>query len=120
MSSGIHAGPLPKAADDDEHHVGPLHQAGPEGEHHPGPLEPAVAVAAGPTRPQRYKKGWREKRWERRRRRRFTEEVLGWILVPIIVLSGFWAVRSGLHALGTDFTSLIQGIRTAISAAGRG
>ena len=64
----------------------------------------------------RAKKTWREQRWERRRKRRFTEEVLGWILVPIIVLSGYWAVKSGLNALGTSPTVLIQNIKTAISS----
>lgn len=114
MSGGVQAGPLAQASPDDEHHAGPLAQAGPDGDHQAGPL-PKAPVA----RPQRYRKGWREKRWERRRRRRFTEEVLGWVLVPVILLSGFWAVRAGLGALGTNFTDLIKGIRTALSAAGK-
>lgn len=96
----LQAGPLPQAAADDEHHVGPLTQA---------PVHAA----------QRAKKSWREKRWERRRRRRFTEEVLGWILVPVILISGAWAVKAGLNALGTNFTTLIQGIKVALSGAGR-
>lgn len=98
------AGPLPQAGAGDEHHVGPLE-----------PLQPAVQTA----RAARAKKSWREKRWERRRRRRFTEEVLGWVLVPVILVSGFWAVKAGLNALGTNFTALIQGIKTALSAAGK-
>ncbi len=92
--------------------AGPLPQADPDGEHHPGPL-PKAAQA------QRAKKTWREKRWERRRRRRFTEEVMGWVLVPVILISGFWAVKAGLNALGTNFTALVQGIKTALSAAGK-
>lgn len=113
MSTELHAGPLPHADPAGDHHVGPLSQADPEGEHHPGPLVQT-------SHPQRSKKSWREKRWERRRRRRFTEEVLGWILVPLILVTGFWAVKAGLNALGTDFTSLVQGVRTALSAAGKG
>lgn len=64
----------------------------------------------------RAKKTWREQRWERRRRRRFTEEVIGWIVVPIILLSGYWAVKSGLNALGTSPTVLIQNVKSAISS----
>ncbi len=95
-----------------EIHAGPLPQASPEDEHHAGPLPQTVHA-------QRAKKSWREKRWERRRRRRFTEEVLGWVLVPVILLSGFWAVKSGLNAMGTNFTTLVQGIKTALSASGK-
>lgn len=94
--------------------AGPLKQASPDDEHHAGPLPKAAAPQ------QRVKKTWREKRWERRRRRRFTEEVLGWILVPLILLAVYWAGTAALAALGTDLTSLIQGIKTAISGAGGG
>ncbi|WP_375457964.1 hypothetical protein [uncultured Enterovirga sp.] len=96
----LRAGPLPQADPSDEHHVGPLPQA---------------AHTATP----RAKKSWREKRWERRRRRRFTEEVLGWVLVPVILLSGFWAMKAGLNAMGTNFTDLIKGIKTAFAASGK-
>lgn len=102
------------AAASAEFRAGPLPQADPSDEHHAGPL-PQAAHTAIP----RSRKTWREKRWERRRRRRFTEEVLGWVLVPVILLSGFWAVKAGLNALGTNFTTLIQGIKTALSAAGK-
>lgn len=95
MTTDIHAGPLPKAAPTDEHHPGPL------------PAAPRV------------RKSGQEMRWERRRRRRFAEEVLGWVLVPVILLSVFWAVKAGLAALGTTPTALIQGIKTAVSASGR-
>ena len=93
--------------------AGPLSQASPEDEHHAGPLAPAPKAAQRP--PPRYKKSWREKRWERRRRRRFFEEILGWVLVPIILIATFWAVKAGLNAMGTNFTSLVQGIKTALS-----
>jgi hypothetical protein len=96
--------------------TGPLKEASPDDEHRAGPLQKTKA----PPQQQRVKKTWREKRWERRRRRRFTEEVLGWILVPIILIAVYWAVKAGLNAMGTNLTSLIQGIKTAISGAGGG
>ena len=96
-----------------EHHAGPLEQASPEAEHHPGPLPKADCA-------QRPKRRWREKRWERRRRRRMGEEVLGWIFVPVILLAGYWAMKASLAAFGTNFTALVQGIRVAISSAGKG
>lgn len=151
MTTGeLQAGPLPQAADDDEHHPGPLKRASnlqratqswsawrarrrearaaaaAAGPIEPGPLPQAAASDehhAGPlpqtAHPQRVRKTWREKRWERRRKRRFTEEVLGWILVPIIVVAGFWAAKAGLNALGTSPTALVQGIRAAVSASGK-
>jgi hypothetical protein len=93
-----------------------------------GPATSAAAVPsladaeaeAQPARPQRHKKGWREQRWERRRRRRFFEEVLGWILVPLILVAVYWGVKSGLNALGTTPTALIEGFKTAISSRGGG
>ena len=94
--------------------AGPLKEAPPDDEHRAGPLPKAAAAQ----RPQRHRKTWREKRWERRRRRRFFEEVLGWILVPLIVLAVYWGVKAGLAAMGTDLTSLIQGIKTVISGSG--
>jgi hypothetical protein len=62
------------------------------------------------------RKTWREQRWERRRRRRWFEEVLGWILVPIIVFGAYWAVTAGLAALGTSPAALIQGVQTILSS----
>ncbi|HKH33028.1 MAG TPA: hypothetical protein VKA80_02505 [Beijerinckiaceae bacterium] len=75
------------------------------GEIHEGPLEPT------PT-PQAQKLTWREKRWERRRKRRMFEEVLGWILVPVILIALYWAVKAGLSALGTSPSAVIQALRT--------
>lgn len=94
----IAPGPLPQTAPDDEHHAGPLPKA---------------------AHPQKVRKTWREKRWERQRKRRFTEEVLGWVLVPVILVAGFWSVKAGLNALGTSPTALVQGIRAAVSASGK-
>jgi hypothetical protein len=75
---------------------------------HEGQLQPAPAAPAPP-------KSWREQRWERRRRRRFHEELLGWILVPLIVFGCYWAIDAGLGALGTSPAALFQGIQTIIA-----
>jgi hypothetical protein len=75
------------------------------GEIHEGPLEPTLT-------PQAQKLTWREKRWERRRKRRMFEEVLGWILVPVILIALYWAVKAGLSALGTSPSAVIQALRT--------
>ena len=99
MSTHLHPGPLPQAPDSDEHHPGPLPQT----------------VHAKNARSTRPRKSDRERRWERQRRRRAFEEVLGWILVPIILIALYWAVKAGLGALGTTPTGLIQGIKAAIS-----
>jgi hypothetical protein len=77
------------------------------------PLEPAPA----PAEPAR-RLTWREKRWQRRRRRKVFEEVLGWILVPIILLCGYWAVTAGLNAAGTSPTAIVQALRQFLSAGG--
>lgn len=100
--------------------AGPLKEASPDDEHRAGPLPQSEAAPAQRATPQRYKKTWREKRWERRRRRRWFEEILGWILVPVIVIVCVWAVSAGLAALGTDLSSLIQGIKTVLSGSGGG
>jgi hypothetical protein len=71
-------------------------------------LEPTIPVSAP-------RKSWREQRWERRRKRRFYEEILGWILVPTIVIACYWAVTAALAALGTSPSALIQGIQTIIA-----
>jgi hypothetical protein len=95
MSSDVHPGPLAQAPASDEHHAGPL------------------TPVAGP---QKFRRSEREKRWERRRRRRVFEEVLGWIVVPIVLVAMFWAVKAGLAAFGTTPTALIEGIKTIASS----
>jgi len=76
---------------------------------HEGPLDPTPAVAA-PT-----KKSWREKRWERRRRRIWLEEALAWVLVPVIVVGCYYAVETVLGALGTSIPALADGIRVILA-----
>jgi hypothetical protein len=73
----------------------------------------ALPPAAAPVAVTR--KSWREQRWERRRKRRLYEELLGWLLVPAIVLGCYWAVDAALGALGTSPAALIQGIQTIMA-----
>jgi uncharacterized membrane protein len=77
----------------------------------PKPAAEAQAAAAR-------KLTWREQRWQRRRRRKVFEEVLGWILVPIILIAGYWAVVAGLNAAGTSPSALIAGIRQLMTGGG--
>ncbi len=53
---------------------------------------------------------WREKRWERRRKRQVAEEILGWILVPVIVVGCYFLVVAMLGAMGTTPGAVIQAI----------
>ncbi len=80
-------------------------------ETHEATLPETTQTQTAPAR----RKSWREQRWERRRRRRFFEEVLAWILVPVIVLGAYWAVDAGLGALGTSPAALYQGIQTILA-----
>jgi hypothetical protein len=76
-------------------------------------LQPATHVPA--THVPAPRKSWREQRWDRRRRRRLHEEVLGWLLVPAIVVGCYWAVDAALGALGTSPAALVQGIQTILA-----
>mgnify|MGYP006919973979 CR=1 FL=1 len=67
-----------------------------------GPLAPASTVAPPP------KLTGREKRRLRRRRRIIGEEILAWMLVPLIVLAGYWAVTAGLSAMGTSPSAVLD------------
>jgi hypothetical protein len=76
-----------------------------------GPLElvPSIQVEARP------KKSGRERRYERRRRRIWFEELLGWILVPVILISGYLLVEAILNALGTSPSAIFNGLGTISS-----
>jgi hypothetical protein len=76
---------------------------------HKGMLDPAAA----PVAPVRL--SWREKRWQRRRRRRMAEEVLGWILVPVIVVSAYGFLKLILGALGTTPTAVLDGLQVLLA-----
>jgi hypothetical protein len=70
-------------------------------------LQSAIPVPAA-------RKSWREQRWERRRKRRLYEELLGWLLVPVIGFGCYWAVEAALAVMGTSPAALIQGVQTII------
>lgn len=61
-----------------------------------GPLAPAATVT-----PPSPKLTRREKRRQRRRRRKIGEEILGWILVPVILFACYWSVNAGFAFFGT-------------------
>ena len=63
---------------------------------HEGPLAP-VAHTAPPKKPTA-----REQRRRRRQRRRRGEELLAWVLVPLICLGLYWGVTTGFEILGTS------------------
>lgn len=44
----------------------------------------------------------RERRRRRRKARHRGEEILGWILVPLILFGLFWGVNTVLEAMGTS------------------
>jgi hypothetical protein len=44
------------------------------------------------------------------------EEVMGWILVPLIVLACYWLVETVLNGLGTSISAVFSGIRELASA----
>jgi hypothetical protein len=77
---------------------------------HEGPLEASRTLDAPA------KLTWREKRYKRRRRRVWFEEILGWILVPIILIGCYWMLNIGLKAIGTSPTAVIEGIEAVISS----
>jgi len=63
---------------------------------HEGPLTPVSTTQAHTAKLTR-----REERRLRRKRRRRGEEILGWILVPVIVVGIYWGVSAGFEFLGT-------------------
>jgi len=77
---------------------------------HEGPLEASRTLDAPA------KLSWREKRYLRRRRRVWFEEVLGWILVPVIVFGCYWLLNIGLNAVGTSPAAIMEGIDAIISS----
>ncbi|MBJ6125115.1 hypothetical protein [Microvirga splendida] len=76
---------------------------------HEGPLQGSRTLDAPA------KVSWREKRYERRRRRVWFEEILGWILVPVIILGCYWFLEVGLSALGTSPAAIMEGIEAILA-----
>lgn len=60
----------------------------------------------------------RERRWQRRRRRYVTEEILGWILVPVIIVALYLGVTGILAAFGYTIDDLVEGARMLMQALG--
>jgi hypothetical protein len=77
---------------------------------HEGPLQASHTLDAPA------KATWREKRYQRRRRRVWFEEILGWILVPVIVLGCYWFLEVGLSALGTSPAAIMEGIEAILAS----
>ena len=53
----------------------------------------------------------KEKRWQRRRRRHVVEEIIGWIVVPIILVALYFALIGGLALFGLTLDDLMDGLR---------
>lgn len=77
---------------------------------HEGPLEAAQATTAPA------KLSWRQQREVRRRRRVWFEEILAWILVPIIIVGGYWLFEGTLNALGMSTEAIVEGLRAVAAS----
>jgi hypothetical protein len=77
---------------------------------HEGPLQ------ASPTLEAPAKLSWREKRYQRRRRRVWLEEVMAWVLVPVILVGCYWLLDVGLNAMGTSPAAIMEGIEAVIAS----
>lgn len=58
----------------------------------------------------------KEERWRRRKRRYLMEEILGWILVPIIVVGVYFAFVWGLSLFGLTLDDVVAGAQQAWEA----
>ena len=67
---------------------------------HEGPLLPVDQPTAAPARPKPVTR--REERRRRRTRRRRGEEILAWVLVPLICLGIYWGINAGFEFMGTS------------------
>jgi hypothetical protein len=63
-----------------------------------GPLNPVTHTLPA----QKSKPSGRELRRQRRRRRRRGEEMLAWVLVPLICFGIYWSITAGFELLGTS------------------
>ncbi|SCZ07679.1 hypothetical protein [Microvirga guangxiensis] len=76
---------------------------------HQAPIEATRIIEPQPRQP---KLSWREQRELRRRRRVWFEEILGWILVPAIIIGCYWLLNVGLAAMGSSPEALMDGFKT--------
>lgn len=58
---------------------------------------------------------WREKRWQRRRQRQNMEELVGWILVPLILVGAAWILSQIINATGTTPTALYDNVQILVN-----
>lgn len=79
---------------------------------HEAPLQAQRIIEPPLKREPAPKLSWREQRERRRRRRVWFEEILGWILVPAILIGCYWLLNIGLAAVGSSPDALMEGIRT--------
>ncbi|MFC6792637.1 hypothetical protein ACFQE0_25635 [Methylobacterium komagatae] len=63
-----------------------------------GPLTSLTQTAPAP----KQKPSGREMRRIRRRRRRRGEEMLAWVLVPLICVGIYWCITAGFEFMGTS------------------
>ena len=76
---------------------------------HEGPLQASHTIDAPA------KAAWRETRHQRRRRRVWLAELLGWILVPVFLRGCYWFLEVGLGALGTSPAAIMEGIEAILA-----
>ncbi len=74
--------------------------------------------AVGEARPQKQKLTEKERRWERRRRRYIFEEILGWIVVPIILVALYFLTMWLLDLFGTTPEAILEGLQLIWSQLG--
>jgi hypothetical protein len=72
----------------------------------------AAQAEAAPVEPRRQALTAKERRWERRRKRYLFEEILGWILVPIILVAIYYFVLWVLELSGIAPHVLVEGLQT--------
>ncbi|WP_349370693.1 hypothetical protein [Salinarimonas sp.] len=58
----------------------------------------------------------KEERWRRRKRRYLLEEILGWILVPVILVGLYFAILWGLSLFGLTLDDVVAGAQQAWEA----
>lgn len=80
----------------------------------PGPAAAPLGEPLPPRAEARQRLTGRERRWVRRRRRVVFEEVLAWVLVPVILIACYWLLKFILAGLGTTPTALFENVKAAI------
>ncbi|MCG7394045.1 hypothetical protein MHY87_14125 [Microvirga sp. ACRRW] len=86
---------------------------------HQAPEIQATRIIEPQPKPQKQAKpklSWREQREQRRRRRVWFEEILGWVLVPAIIVGCYWLLNVGLAAMGSSPEALLSGFKTITDA----